>query len=72
MKFGVMMFPTDYSMSPHELAIAVEERGLNLYGFQSIHIFRYLGYRRGWEEVSYQRCITMLWTLLFLLVQLHQ
>ena len=27
MKFGVMMFPTDYSMSPHELAIAVEERG---------------------------------------------
>ena len=28
MKFGVMMFTTDYSMSPHELAIAVEERGL--------------------------------------------
>jgi probable F420-dependent oxidoreductase len=28
MKFGVMMFTTDYSMAPHELAIAVEERGL--------------------------------------------
>ncbi|MDA0342082.1 MAG: TIGR03619 family F420-dependent LLM class oxidoreductase, partial [Proteobacteria bacterium] len=28
MKFGVVMFTTDYSMAPHELAIAVEERGL--------------------------------------------
>lgn len=27
MKFGVMMFTTDYSMSPHELAVATEERG---------------------------------------------
>ncbi|MBH68199.1 MAG: LLM class F420-dependent oxidoreductase [Rhodospirillaceae bacterium] len=27
MKFGVMMFTTDYSMAPHKLAIAVEERG---------------------------------------------
>ena len=28
MKFGVMMFTTDYSMAPQELAIAVEESGL--------------------------------------------
>ena len=28
MKTGVMMFPTDYSISPHELAVAVEERDL--------------------------------------------
>ena len=27
MKFGVMMFTTDYSMAAHELALAVEERG---------------------------------------------
>jgi probable F420-dependent oxidoreductase len=27
MKFGVMMFTTDYSMAPQELAIAAEERG---------------------------------------------
>ena len=27
MKFGVMMFTTDYSIAAHELAIAVEERG---------------------------------------------
>lgn len=27
MKFGVFMFPTDYSMPPHELARAAEERG---------------------------------------------
>ena len=26
MEFGVTMFPTDYSMGPAELAIAVEER----------------------------------------------
>ena len=27
MKTGVMMFPTDYSIAPHELAVAAEERG---------------------------------------------
>jgi probable F420-dependent oxidoreductase len=27
MKFGVMMFTTDYSMAPQELAVAAEERG---------------------------------------------
>ena len=27
--FGVSMFPTDYSIQPVELAIAVEERGLD-------------------------------------------
>lgn len=27
MKFGVMMFPTDYSIGPGELAAAAEERG---------------------------------------------
>ena len=27
MKFGVMMFTTDYSMTPMELAIATEDRG---------------------------------------------
>ena len=29
MEFGVTMFPTDFSMGPAELAIAVEERGLD-------------------------------------------
>ena len=29
MKIGVMMFPTDYSIAPHELAVAVEERGFD-------------------------------------------
>ena len=29
MEFGVTMFPTDFSMGPAELAVAVEERGLD-------------------------------------------
>ncbi|MBT5110901.1 MAG: LLM class flavin-dependent oxidoreductase, partial [Rhodospirillaceae bacterium] len=29
MEFGVTMFATDYSMGPAELAVAVEERGLD-------------------------------------------
>jgi alkanesulfonate monooxygenase SsuD/methylene tetrahydromethanopterin reductase-like flavin-dependent oxidoreductase (luciferase family) len=28
MKFGIAMFPTDYSITPSALAQAVEERGL--------------------------------------------
>jgi probable F420-dependent oxidoreductase len=27
MHFGVLMFPTDYAIAPHELAVAAEERG---------------------------------------------
>ena len=27
MKYGVLMFPADYAMPPHELAVAAEERG---------------------------------------------
>ena len=27
MKFGIAMFPTDYSITPSELGQAVEERG---------------------------------------------
>jgi len=39
MKFGVAMFITDYSMAPHDLAIAVEERGLeSLWAPEHSHI----------------------------------
>ena len=39
MKFGVAMFMTDYSMAPHDLAVAVEERGLeSLWAPEHSHI----------------------------------
>jgi alkanesulfonate monooxygenase SsuD/methylene tetrahydromethanopterin reductase-like flavin-dependent oxidoreductase (luciferase family) len=39
MKFGIAMFMTDYSMQPAELAVAVEERGLeSLWAPEHSHI----------------------------------
>ncbi len=46
MEFGASIFFTDYSISPAELAIALEERGFDWYGRQSIRTFRSPGARR--------------------------
>ena len=40
MKFGASMFFTDYSMTPAELAIALEERGFESSGRRSIRTSR--------------------------------
>jgi len=31
MQFGVTMFPTDYAIQPHELAVEAEARGFSVY-----------------------------------------
>jgi alkanesulfonate monooxygenase SsuD/methylene tetrahydromethanopterin reductase-like flavin-dependent oxidoreductase (luciferase family) len=57
MEFGVTMFPTDYSIGPAELAMAVEERG-----FDAFFIPDPTGTRRSVRRMSCRRITRIIWT----------